>query len=337
MDLKKITDCAKAAAGSAGTLKELGEVRVRYLGKNGEFASLMKSLKDVPPEDRPKVGKLVNDAKEETEALISAFEKALSERELKEKIKAEAIDITLPGKKREYGSLHPVTLVINEISDIFIGLGFEVKEGPEIETDLFNFEMLNMPKDHPARDMQDTFYISEDIVLRTQTSSMQIRTMLSEKPPIRIINPGRVYRSDFDSSHSPMFHQIEGLVVDKRVTLCDLMGLLGEFAKKLFTNETKIRFRPSYFPFTEPSVEVDVTCSECKGSGCTLCKHTGFIEVLGAGIVNPKVLDNCGISSKKYSALAFGMGIERIAIARYGISDMRIVYENDKRFLRNFR
>ncbi|MDR3263364.1 MAG: phenylalanine--tRNA ligase subunit alpha [Clostridiales bacterium] len=335
--IDKILNDARSEIAASGSLKDLNDARVKFLGKNGEFTAVMKNLKDVPADERPLVGKLVNEAKEKIEKLIAESEKLLSEKELKEKISAETIDITLPGKKSEYGSLHPISLVINEISDIFIGLGFDVTDGPEIETDLYNFEMLNTPKDHPARDMQDTFYISEDIVLRTQTSSMQIRTMLKQKPPIRIINPGKVYRSDFDSSHSPMFHQIEGLVVDKHITLCDLLGLLGEFAKKLFSAETKTRFRPSYFPFTEPSVEVDVTCSECHGKGCPLCKHTGWMEILGAGIVNPKVLENCGIDSNEYSALAFGMGIERIAITRYGISDMRIVFENDKRFLRNYR
>jgi phenylalanyl-tRNA synthetase alpha chain len=335
--IEKILREARAEIDGAESLKELNSPRVRFLGKNGEFAAVMKNLKDVAPDERPRVGKLVNDAKESVEELIAAKEKLLAESELQKKLLFETIDITLPGSKGEYGSLHPISLVINEISDIFVGLGFEVKDGPEIETDAYNFEMLNIPKDHPARDMQDTFYITDDIVLRTQTSSMQIRTMLAQKPPIRIINPGKVYRSDFDSSHSPMFHQIEGLVVDKRVTLCDLLGLLGEFAKKLFSKDTKTRFRPSYFPFTEPSVEVDVTCSECKGKGCPLCKGTGWMEILGAGIVNPKVLENCGIDSGEYSALAFGMGIERIAITRFGISDMRIVFENDKRFLRNYR
>ncbi|MDR2090679.1 MAG: phenylalanine--tRNA ligase subunit alpha [Clostridiales bacterium] len=335
--IEKILCGARAEIAAAESSKDLDLARVKFVGKNGEFTAVMKNLKDVSPEERPRIGKLVNDAKESIEGLIAAREKTLSDKELREKILSETIDVTLPGRGKESGSLHPISLVINEISDIFIGLGFEVKDGPEIETDLYNFEMLNIPKDHPARDMQDTFYITDGIVLRTQTSSMQIRTMLKEKPPIRIINPGKVYRSDFDSSHSPMFHQIEGLVVDKHITLCDLLGLLGEFAKKLFSKDTKTRFRPSYFPFTEPSVEVDVTCSECKGAGCPLCKGTGWMEILGAGIVNPKVLENCGIDPNEYSALAFGMGIERIAITRFGISDMRIVFENDKRFLRNYR
>ncbi|MDR1905864.1 MAG: phenylalanine--tRNA ligase subunit alpha [Clostridiales bacterium] len=329
-DAQKETDCAS-------DLKGLNEVRIKFLGKNGEFTAVMKNLKDIKAEERPLFGKLINDAKVILEGHIAFKEKELSVKELEEKLLSETVDITLPGKRVEYGSLHPISIVINEITDIFTGLGFDVTDGPEIETDKFNFEMLNIPKDHPARDMQDTFYITDDIVLRTQTSSMQIRTMLKQKPPIRIINPGKVYRSDFDSSHSPMFHQIEGLAVDKHITLCDLLGLLGEFAKKLFSKETKTRFRPSYFPFTEPSVEVDVTCSECKGKGCPLCKGTGWMEILGAGIVNPRVLENCGIDSGEYSALAFGMGIERIAITRFGISDMRIVFENDKRFLRNYR
>jgi phenylalanyl-tRNA synthetase alpha chain len=335
--IDKISEAAGRETAEAETLKSLNDARVKYLGKSGEFTAVMKNLKEVAPLERPLIGKLINDAKDAIEALIRLREDVLTAKELEERLKAERLDITLPGRAGEYGSLHPITLVINEITDIFTGLGFDVAEGPEIETDFYNFEMLNIPKDHPARDMQDTFYITDDILLRTQTSSMQIRTMLKQKPPIRVINPGKVYRSDFDSSHSPMFHQIEGLVVDRRVTLCDLLGLLGEFAKKLFSKETKTRFRPSYFPFTEPSVEVDVTCSECGGRGCPLCKGTGWMEILGAGIVNPKVLENCGIDSGEYSALAFGMGIERIAITRFGISDMRIIFENDKRFLRNYR
>ncbi|MDR3293062.1 MAG: phenylalanine--tRNA ligase subunit alpha [Clostridiales bacterium] len=335
--IEKILESAKCEILSSPSLKSVSDTRVKYLGKNGEFTAVMKNLKDVSAEQKPLVGKLVNDAKCVIEGLLSEREKTLFEKELENKIKSEAIDVTLPGKKSGFGSFHPITLVISEITDIFTGLGFSVTDGPEIETDKYNFEMLNIPKDHPARDMQDTFYITDDIVLRTQTSSMQIRTMLKEKPPLRIISPGKVYRSDFDSSHSPMFHQIEGLVVDKHITLCDLMGLLTEFAKKLFDKNTKTRFRPSYFPFTEPSVEVDVTCSECGGKGCSLCKGTGWMEILGAGIVNPKVLEGCGIDPNEYSALAFGLGIERTAIARYGISDMRIVFENDKRFLQNYR
>ncbi|MDR2047408.1 MAG: phenylalanine--tRNA ligase subunit alpha [Clostridiales bacterium] len=333
----KILNTAKSEISSAASLKSLNDVRVGFLGRNGEFTAVMKNLRGVPPEERPLAGKRVNDAKDIIERLISERERALADEELRQKIAAETLDVTLPGKRTEYGSLHPVTLIINEISDIFTGLGFDVADGPEIETDKYNFEMLNIPKDHPARDMQDTFYITDDIILRTQTSSMQIRTMLAQKPPIRVINPGKVYRADFDSSHSPMFHQIEGLVVDRNITLCDLLGLLGEFAKKLISKDAQVRFRPSYFPFTEPSVEADVTCSECGGRGCQLCKHTGWMEILGAGIVNPKVLENCGIDSGEYSALAFGMGIERIALARFGISDMRVIFENDKRFLRNYR
>ncbi|MDE7215281.1 MAG: phenylalanine--tRNA ligase subunit alpha, partial [Clostridia bacterium] len=278
-----------------------------------------------------------NEARDVITQLTEEKTKQLAQAEIDEKMMKESVDITLDGKKVERGSLHPCTLVANEIVDIFTSLGFTLGQGPEVELDKFCFQMLNIPPDHPARDMQDTFYITDDILLRTHTSSVQARTMINTKPPIRIICPGKVYRPDDDATHSPMFQQIEGLVVDEKVTLCDLKGLLETFAKRLFDSNTKVRFRPSFFPFTEPSVEVDLTCSVCHGKGCRICKGTGWIEILGAGVVNPKVLDNCGIDSKKYKGLAFGMGVERVAMIKYGIPDMRILFENDVRFLKDFK
>ncbi len=321
----------------AKDLKELFDVRVKYLGKNGSVTELMKGMKDIPKEDRPQFGKIVNDLRVEIESVLEKREGVLKEEEREKTFEKEAIDITLPGKSNEVGSLHPITLVKNELINAFLGLGFEIFEGPEIEEDYYNFKMLNIPEDHPARDMQDTFYFNSNILLRTQTSAGQVRVMLDKKPPIKILSPGKVYRSDDDASHSPMFHQMEGLVVDKGITLCDLKGTLDEFVKIIFGKDTKTRLRPSYFPFTEPSVEVDVSCSECHGKGCKLCKGTGWIEILGAGIVNKKVLEGCGIDSSVYSGYAFGMGIERIAILKYKIPDIRLFFENDVRFLKQFK
>ena len=322
---------------SCDSLAALNDVKVKYMGKNGALTELMKGMKDLSKEDRPKFGKLVNDVRGEIEAAFSEKEAALKEKELQETFIKEAVDITLPAKTGKTGTLNPITLVKNELIDAFTGMGFEVFEGPEIEEDYYNFEMLNIPKDHPARDMQDTFYVNDNILLRTQTSSGQVRVMLDKKPPIKILSPGKVYRSDDDASHSPMFHQMEGLVVDKGITLCDLKGTLDEFVKIMFGKDTKTRLRPSYFPFTEPSVEVDVSCSECHGKGCKLCKGTGWIEILGAGIVNKKVLEGCGIDSEVYSGYAFGMGIERIAILKYKIPDIRLFFDSDIRFLKQFK
>lgn len=319
------------------SLAALNDVKVKYMGKNGALTELMKGMKDLSKEDRPKFGKLVNDVRGEIEAAFIEKEAALKEKELQETFVKEAVDITLPAKTGKAGTLNPITLVKNELIDAFTGMGFEVFEGPEIEEDYYNFEMLNIPKDHPARDMQDTFYVNDNILLRTQTSSGQVRVMLDKKPPIKILSPGKVYRSDDDASHSPMFHQMEGLVVDKGITLCDLKGTLDEFVKIMFGKDTKTRLRPSYFPFTEPSVEVDVSCSECHGKGCKLCKGTGWIEILGAGIVNKKVLEGCGIDSEVYSGYAFGMGIERIAILKYKIPDIRLFFDSDIRFLKQFK
>jgi phenylalanyl-tRNA synthetase alpha chain len=318
-------------------VKELGEIKVKYQGKNGEVTKLMQGMRDIPKEDRPAFGKLVNDLRTQIDELFGVKEAELKEIELQKTFESEAIDITLPSKKRETGTLHPLTLIKNELIDAFTSMGFEIFEGPEIEEDYYNFKMLNIPEDHPARDMQDTFYINDNILLRTQTSAGQVRVMLDKKPPIKILSPGKVYRSDDDASHSPMFHQMEGLVVDKNITLCDLKGTLDEFCKIMFGKDAKTRLRPSYFPFTEPSVEVDVSCSECHGKGCKLCKGTGWIEILGAGIVNKKVLEGCGIDSEVYSGYAFGMGIERIAILKYKIPDIRLFFENDIRFLKQFK
>lgn len=335
--ISKINEQCSLLIENASSTKELGEIRIKYFGKNGEFTSLMKGLKDVSKEDKPVVGKMLNDCKKSLETMLDEKFNELSISEKSAKLKDEEVDITLSGKSSEVGGLHVLSKVRDEVVNIFTGLGFTVSDGPEIETDFFCFQMLNIPKDHPARDMQDSFFINDNLILRTQTSSMQVRTMLKQKPPIRIINPGKVYRVDSDATHSPMFQQIEGLVVDKNVTLCDLKGSLEVFAKTLFDANTKVRFRPSYFPFTEPSVEVDVSCPFCGGKGCNLCKGTGWIEILGAGIVNPVVLDNCGIDSKEYSGFAFGMGVERIAMIKYGIPDMRILFSNDMRFLKQYK
>ena len=319
---------------------DLQKIKSESLGKNSELQNMLKSMRDLSPEERPAFGQLVNEARKTLESAFAEAEAKMKEKVLNEKLNKETVDITLPHEAvyfEERGHLHPVNLVANEIMDIFKGLGFEVLEGPEIETDYYCFEALNIPKNHPARDAQDTFYIAEDIVLRTHTSPNQVRVMEKKQPPIKMLCPGKVYRSDDDASHSPMFHQIEGLVVDKNVTLCDLMGTLEAFAQALFNEKTKARFRPSFFPFTEPSVEVDLTCSSCGGKGCKLCKGTGWIEVLGAGMVNPKVLENCGIDSSKYTGYAFGMGLERIAMIKYGIPNIKLFFENDVRFLKQFR
>ena len=335
--LDLILQQAKSDISLATSVKELNDVKVKYQGKNGEVTKLMQGMRDIPKEDRPAFGKLVNDLRTAIDECYDARETELKEIELQKTFLDEAIDITLPSKMRETGTLHPLTLVKNELIDAFTSMGFEIFEGPEIEEDYFNFKMLNIPEDHPARDMQDTFYVNDNILLRTQTSAGQVRVMLDKKPPIKILSPGKVYRSDDDASHSPMFHQMEGLVVDKNITLCDLKGTLDEFCKIMFGKDAKTRLRPSYFPFTEPSVEVDVSCSECHGKGCKLCKGTGWIEILGAGIVNKKVLEGCGIDSEVYSGYAFGMGIERIAILKYKIPDIRLFFENDLRFLKQFK
>ena len=317
--------------------EELSAFWQKYLSKNGEVTGLTKSLRDVPKEDRPAAGKLINACKTWAEGVYEALAAEIAAAELKARNEAEAVDITLPGARRAVGSLHPITLVKNEIIDVFAGMGFEIFDGPEIEDDDHNFTRLNVPKNHPARDMQDTFYVAEDIVLRTHTSGGQIRVMDLEKPPIKVLSPGRVFRSDSDATHSPMFHQMEGLVVDRDITLCDLQGMLDKFVQALFGAGVRTRLRPSYFPFTEPSVEVDVSCFECGGKGCSLCKHTGWIEVLGGGMVHHNVLRNCGIDPEIYSGFAFGIGLERIAMLKYGINNIGLMFQNDLRFLRQFQ
>ena len=307
-----------------------------FLGKKGSIADLMKGLGAVAKEDRPAMGKVINDFKIEAEEKYKALSEKMEQAELQARNRLEAVDITLPARKRPMGHLHPLTLVKNEMISVFAGMGFDVFEGPEIEDDDHNFTRLNVPKDRPSRDMQDTFYLKDDLLLRTQTSGGQIRVMDRQKPPIKVLVPGRVFRSDSDATHSPMFHQMEGLVVDKGITLCDLQGMLDKFVQQIFDADVRTRLRPSYFPFTEPSVEVDVSCFECAGKGCPLCKHTGWIEVLGGGVVHPRVLENCGIDSSVYSGIAFGIGIERITMLKYGINNIGLLFENDLRFLKQF-
>ena len=319
------------------TRKQLFELKMQYLGKTGAISALSKGMRDIPPEERPAAGKLVGDVRAWAEEQFAAREEELKKEELAARYASEKIDVTMPAQLAGGGSVHPVSLVKQELVDIFAGMGFDVFEGPEIEQDYYNFQALNIPADHPARDMQDTFFIGGEFLLRSQTSSGQIRVMENKKPPIKVLSPGRVYRSDSDATHSPMFHQMEGLVVDKGITLNDLKGMLDEFARRMFSSETKTRLRPSYFPFTEPSVEVDLSCRNCGGKGCRICKGTGWIEVLGAGMVNRRVLENCGIDPDVYTGFAFGMGLERIAMIKYGINDIRLLFENDVRFLKQFR
>ena len=327
---------AKVELENINSTKELNDLKAKFIGKNGEVTALLRGMKDIPAEQRADFGKMVNDLKVEVADMFNEKETSLKQKEMMDKFNSEAIDITLPGKVNANGSLHPLNIVKNKIFDAFCGMGFEVFEGPEIDSDYYCFQALNIPKDHPARDMQDTFYITDNILLRPHTSPGQVRTMENKKPPIKILSPGRVYRADDDASHSPMFHQIEGLVIDKGVSLCDLQGLLNEFVKNIFDEDTKTRFRPSYFPFTEPSVEVDVTCCKCHGKGCSLCKGTGWIEILGAGVVNKNVLEMSGIDSNEYSGLAFGLGIERITMIKYGINDIRTLFANNVKFLKQF-
>ncbi|MBQ6568762.1 MAG: phenylalanine--tRNA ligase subunit alpha [Clostridia bacterium] len=317
--------------------QQLDEIRVKYLGKKGELTAILKQMGSLSPEERPKIGQLANEVRTSIENKISEKLEQIKALETQKRLESEAIDVTLPGKKSELGYYHPLTKVLREIEEIFVGMGFEIVDGPEVEYDHYNFELLNIPKGHPARDTQDTFYITDNILLRTQTSPVQIRTMEQKKPPIRIISPGRVYRSDaVDATHSPLFHQIEGLVVDKGITMSDLKGTLEIFVKRLYGEDSKVRFRPHHFPFTEPSAETDICCFECGGKGCHLCKGEGWIEILGCGMVHPKVLENCGIDPEVYSGFAFGLGLERIVMRRYNITDLRLLYENDTRFLKQF-
>ena len=315
----------------------VNEIRVGVLGKKGSLKEILKGMKNVPAEERPQVGQMVNEVRQQIEEAIAKAQKSIERKVQEQRLASETIDVTLPSKRLPKGHSHPNVIALKELERIFVGMGYEVIEGPEVERDYYNFEALNIPADHPAKDEQDTFYINGDILLRTQTSSTQIHAMESGKIPIRMIAPGRVYRSDaVDATHSPTFHQVEGLVVDKGVTFADLKGTLDEFAKKLFGEETKTRFRPHHFPFTEPSAEMDVSCFKCGGKGCSFCKGEGWIEILGCGMVHPHVLEICGIDPNEYSGFAFGVGLERIALLNYEIDDMRLLYENDIRFLKQF-
>ncbi len=335
--IEKIRQSALEEIKNANDEKVLNDARVKYLGKKGELTLILRGMGGPSPEERPVIGSLVNEVRDEIENLIEEREKEFKTAEIKRKLEHEKIDVTMPGKKINLGSVHPITQIIKDMEEIFIGMGYEIADGPEVELAEYNFDKLNTPPDHPARDIQDTFYVTDDIVLRSQTSPVQARVMETQKPPIKIVCPGVVYRSDsVDATHSPVFHQIEGLVVDKNISMGDLKGTLEMFAKKCLGEKTQIRFRPHHFPFTEPSAEADVSCFVCGGKGCRVCKGEGWIELLGCGMVHPNVLRNCGIDPEEYSGFAFGCGIERIAMAKFGIDDMRLLYENDVRFLKQF-
>ena len=336
-ELEAIAKQALEELKGAQDLKVLDAVRVKYLGKKGELTAILKQMGKLSAEERPVIGQLANQVRADIEQMLEQTKTDLEAKALDIRLAGETLDVTLPGQKKPLGKKHPLTIVLDELKEIVVGMGFEIATGPEVELDYYNFEALNIPKDHPSRDTQDTFYISDNVLLRTQTSPMQIRTMEKKKPPIRIIAPGRVYRSDaVDATHSPLFHQVEGLVVDKGITMADLKGTLEVFVKRLYGDSTVVRFRPHHFPFTEPSAELDVQCFHCHGAGCSLCKGEGWIEILGCGMVHPQVLENCGIDPEVYSGFAFGVGLERIAMMRYGIDDMRLLYENDLRFLKQF-
>ena len=337
--LEQIKQSAIEALNSIEAEKELDALRVKFLGKKGELTAILKGMGSLSPEERPIIGQLANKVRAEIEEAIESMTSKIKEKALDAKLAAETLDVTMPGVRSKKGGLHPLNIVLDDMIDIFQSMGFDVVDGPEVETDFYNFEALNVPADHPARDMQDTFYVGENLLLRTQTSAAQIRTMTTRKPPIRIICPGRVYRADeVDATHSPVFHQIEGLVVDKGITMCDLKGILEQFAREIYGEGTEVKFRPSFFPFTEPSVEVDVSCPECKGENksCRVCKGTGWIEILGAGMVHPNVLRHCNIDPDEYTGFAFGIGLDRLTTTRYKISDIRLLFENDQRFLEQF-
>ncbi len=337
LQLDEMLKNARCEIFSANEMKRIDELKVQYLGKKGELTQILRSMSTLAPEERPAAGKAANDAREELNVLFSNAEKAIMSKSINLRLENERLDVTMPGKRNLVGHTHPLTQVIRRIEDIFIGLGYQIAEGPEIESVHYNFDQLNTPENHPSKDEQDTFYFNAETLLRTQTSPVQARVMERTTPPIRIICPGRVYRSDeVDATHSPIFHQVEALVVDKGITMGNLIATLKLFAKELFGENTEIRLRPHYFPFTEPSAEVDVSCWVCNGKGCTVCKNEGFIEILGAGMVHPNVLKNCGIDPDVYSGFAFGLGVERTAMAVYGINDLRLLYENDMRFLSQF-
>ena len=336
-DLQAIRAKAMADLSAAADQKELEAQRVRYLGKKGELTAILKQMGKLSSEERPVVGKLANEIRADITAALDARNSAFKEQQFQARLAAEKLDVTLPGKAKKVGVKHPLSLALDELKEIFLGMGFSIAEGPEVEYDYYNFEALNIPKGHPARDEQDTFYINDNILLRTQTSPVQVRTMEKQKPPIRVIAPGRCYRSDaLDATHSPLFHQIEGLVVDKGITFANLKSTLETFIKRLYGEDSVVRFRPHHFPFTEPSAEVDVQCFHCHGEGCRLCKGEGWIEILGCGMVHPKVLQNCGIDPEVYTGFAFGIGLERITMRKYNIDDIRLFYENDVRFLEQF-
>ncbi len=338
--IDKLSQVKEEALKQLDSVKELGglnDIRVNFLGKKGELTALLKGMKDLSPEEKPVFGQKVNEARELIESKIEDIKANLEKEALDLRLKSEVIDVTLPAKKKKLGHRHPNTIALEEVERIFTGMGYEVLNGPEVEYDYYNFEALNIPANHPAKDEQDTFYINDKILLRTQTSPVQVRAMESRELPIRMIAPGRVFRSDeVDATHSPSFHQIEGMVIDKGITFADLKGTLAEFAKRMFGEDTKVKFRPHHFPFTEPSAECDVTCFKCKGKGCRFCKGEGWIEILGCGMVHPKVLKMSGIDPEVYSGFAFGMGLERISLLKYEIDDMRLLYENDDRFLSQF-
>jgi len=333
--LRKIAEEAAAAISESGA--DLEALRIKYLGKKGELTAVLRGMGALSPEERPIIGQLANEVRADIEAKLDARRESAAAEALQKKLESEKIDVTVPARKVPVGKMHPISLVQRQLEEIFLGMGYEIAEGPEVEYDYYNFQALNIPEDHPARDTQDTFYITDNILLRSQTSPVQARVMEKTQPPIKIISPGRVYRSDaVDATHSPLFHQVEGLVVDKGVTMGDLKGTLESFAKTMFGEETRIRFRPHHFPFTEPSAEIDVSCFACGGEGCRLCKGEGWIEILGGGMVHPQVLRNCGIDPEVYSGFAFGLGVERIVMLKYHIDDMRHLYENDVRFLHQF-
>lgn len=335
--LKAISGAAADALRRADKLEKLEELRIQFLGKKGELTAVMKGMGKLSAEERPVIGQLANEVRSRIEQALEEKKNALEAELQNAKMKRERLDVTMPGRRGAEGGKHPLLTVLDDLKGIFIGMGFTIAEGPEVELDYYNFEALNIPKDHPARDTQDTFYINENLVLRSQTSPVQVRTMENQKPPIRIIAPGRVYRSDaVDATHSPVFHQVEGLVVDKGITMADLKGTLEIFVKKLYGEETRLRFRPHHFPFTEPSAEVDISCFNCGGEGCRVCKGEGWIEILGCGMVHPRVLQNCGIDPEEYSGFAFGIGLERVTMFRYDVDDMRMFFENDVRFLKQF-
>jgi phenylalanyl-tRNA synthetase alpha chain len=335
-ELEKMRDKALSELSGVTDGEQLQALRVRYLGRKGELTSIMKGVGALSPEERPLIGQIVNAVRDTLEEQFEQISVSLKESAKLARLKSERIDVTLPGRRAFRGTKHPVSLVVEEISDIFAGLGFKVAEGPEIELDYYNFEALNFPKDHPARDMQDTFFVQDNLLLRTHTSPVQIRTMLQQKPPIRIIAPGTVYRCDYDATHSPMFHQVEGLMVDKGITFADLKGILTLFTNQMFGSDIGVRLRPSFFPFTEPSAEVDIACVICRGKGCRVCKNSGWLEILGAGMVDPEVFRHVDYDTEEVSGFAFGMGIERVAMLKYGINDMRLLFENDVRFLAQF-